>query len=149
MSLARVQLDFSRPWWRRWRHRMRRHLGLRNRFSVTKTGTESVLYRFAGGSDGAEPGTKLINVNGALFGTTYAGGGVFGSGCSATMYCGTIFGLTTTGNEKVLYSFVGGSGGAGPLAGLIDVNRKWYGTTYSGGKTSCSEGCGTVFAFTP
>jgi hypothetical protein len=58
--------------------------------------------------------------------------------------------VTTTGTEKVLYSF-GGGDGAYPLAGLINVNGTLYGTTYTGGSFSCFHhlGCGTVFALTP
>ncbi|HTT83444.1 MAG TPA: choice-of-anchor tandem repeat GloVer-containing protein, partial [Rhizomicrobium sp.] len=52
--------------------------------------------------------------------------------------------------EKVVYSFAGGTDGAGPAASLIDVNGTLYGTTGNGGGTGCSGGgCGSVFALDP
>ena len=113
------------------------------------TWTESVLYRFQGGSDGAYPGAGLIaDREGALYGTTERGGG--GSGSN-----GTVFKLTpardqttgkTTWTESVLYGFQGGSDGAIPFAGLIaDKEGALYGTTTGGG----SGNNGTVFKLTP
>ncbi|HYL28149.1 MAG TPA: hypothetical protein VEW74_09985 [Candidatus Nitrosotalea sp.] len=43
-------------------------------FSLTKTGKESVVYSFAGGTDGAVPTAGLINVSGTLYGATGDGG---------------------------------------------------------------------------
>jgi uncharacterized repeat protein (TIGR03803 family) len=56
------------------------------------------LYNFGTGSDGQQPKAALIDVNGVLYGTTYAGG-VYSDG--------TVFSMSTTGTEKVLYSFLG------------------------------------------
>lgn len=115
-------------------------------FSITPTGTEKVLYRFAGGSDGERPGARLINLNGTLYGTTYSGGGSACSGGSA-VGCGTIYSITPTGTEKVLYRFAGGSDGQWPEANLTNVNGTLYGTTESGGGSGCGGiGCGTVYA---
>jgi uncharacterized repeat protein (TIGR03803 family) len=106
-------------------------------FSVTTAGTEKVLYSFGGGpSDGATPTGNLINVNGTLYGTTQ-GGGAYGHG--------TVFSITTTGAERVLYSFGGSPDGATPEAGLIYVNGALYGTTEGGGGSECDLGCGTIF----
>ncbi|MGA8325772.1 MAG: hypothetical protein WB757_06785 [Candidatus Cybelea sp.] len=44
-------------------------------FSVTPSGIEAVLYSFSGGSDGKNPESGLIDVNGTLYGTTPYGGG--------------------------------------------------------------------------
>jgi uncharacterized repeat protein (TIGR03803 family) len=57
-------------------------------------------------------------------------------------------------NERVLYSFHGGSDGSYPTAGLIsDKAGNLYGTTSAGGSGSCSSpegfGCGTVFELSP
>jgi uncharacterized repeat protein (TIGR03803 family) len=79
-------------------------------------------------------------VKGRLYGTT-AGGGA-SSGCTG---CGTVFRITLSGEEKVLHSFAGGSDGAVPKAGLIDVGGTLYGTTSDGGTSKT----GTVFALTP
>jgi uncharacterized repeat protein (TIGR03803 family) len=43
-------------------------------FSITTSGTLTVLHRFGGSGDGDEPVAGLINVNGTLYGTTRAGG---------------------------------------------------------------------------
>jgi uncharacterized repeat protein (TIGR03803 family) len=120
-------------------------------FKVTPKGVESVLYSFKGGSDGANPQGRLINVSGTLYGTTY-GGGATGPGC-ASNGCGTVFKVTLTGVESVLHSFQGGSDGANPNAGLVNVGGTLYGTTTQGGDgtgVGCAEGgCGTVFKVTP
>ena len=50
-----------------------------------------------------------------------------------------------TGTEKVLHNFQGGADdGNDPVAGLIDVHGKLYGTTSQGGKYNA----GTVFSIT-
>ncbi len=104
--------------------------------------TETVLYSFKGGSDGATPIARLIADSGALYGTT-AGGG---SGNN-----GTVFKLTpptkgqTAWTESVLYSFKGGGDGATPIGGLIADSGALYGTTAGGG----SGNNGTVFKLTP
>jgi uncharacterized repeat protein (TIGR03803 family) len=123
-------------------------------FSITTAGTEKVLNSFAGGSDGANPQATLINVNGVLYGTTAQGG----RGCVFKLFrirgCGTIFSVTTTGMETVLYRFRGsrgdGADGAVPLASLINVKGTLYGTTAHGGSYcgGIPPGCGTVFSIT-
>jgi uncharacterized repeat protein (TIGR03803 family) len=106
----------------------------------------SVLYRFKGGTDGVAPAASLLDVDGTLYGATVGGGGTgcYGSGC------GTVFAITISGHESVLYRFKGGKDGSFPEGSLIDVHGTLYGTTYSGGGTGCYEktGCGTVFAIT-
>lgn len=66
--------------------------GIAFRISPNNGGwSEKALYSFAGGNDGAEPlGSVLLEKNGTLYGTTYAGGG------AATCHngCGTVFRLT-------------------------------------------------------
>ena len=111
-------------------------------FAITTSGTETVLHSFAGKPDGAHPYAGLINVNGTLYGTTTSGG----ANCNWSGGCGTVFAITTSGAETVLYSFKGGLGdGRYPTqAGLLDVNGTLYGTTYRGGK----HHYGTAFAIT-
>ncbi|MBV8497672.1 MAG: hypothetical protein JO003_00250 [Candidatus Eremiobacteraeota bacterium] len=108
-------------------------------YSITTTGTEKVLYSFGGPGDGATPLAPLVNVKGTLYGTTYFGGS---TGCGSRT-CGTIFSVSTTGNERLLHRFAGGSDGAEPSAGLLDVNGTLYGTT-----TGVFGGMGTVFSVT-
>jgi len=112
-------------------------------FSITPDGTEKVLHSFGLALDGAEPTASLINVKGTLYGTTSAGGAHVCASNDAT--CGTVFSITPDGKEKVLHNFAGGTDGANPYAGLIDVNGTLYGTTTYGG----AYGDGTVFALTP
>jgi uncharacterized repeat protein (TIGR03803 family) len=109
-------------------------------YKITTSGAETVLYRFAGGSDGSAPAAGLTNVNGALYGTTNQGG---------PGNHGTVYKITTSGAENVLHSFKGGSDGQYPLAGLTNVGGVLYGTTDGGGVIGCSaEGCGTVYKIT-
>ena len=68
---------------------------------MTPTGTESTLYSFNGFSshDGQNPLAGLVmSSSGNFYGTTSAGG----SG-------GTVFEVTPTGTETVLYPFNGGA----------------------------------------
>ncbi len=114
-------------------------------YSITTSGSETVLYRFHGGFDGQFPYSSVIDVNGTLYGTTYNGGrGI----CVPAGACGTVFSVTTSGVEKVLYSFKGGVDGAFPQSSLIDVKGTLYGTTTAGGNSCASFGCGTVFSIT-
>ena len=62
---------------------------------------------------------------------------------------GTIFSITPSGKEAVLYSSNGSGGRRNiPEAGLINVNGTLYGTTHSGGARGKHCGCGAVFAIT-
>jgi len=111
-------------------------------YGISTSGSEKVLYSFAGRSDGAIPEASLINVNGTLYGTTNYGGGDPGHG--------TVYSISPNGSEKVLYSFSGGADGGYPRASLIEVDGTLYGTTEYGGDSSCeggsSPGCGTVYS---
>jgi uncharacterized repeat protein (TIGR03803 family) len=119
-------------------------------YSVSLSGTEKVLYGFAGGSDGAYPYWPLVNVNGALYGTTPFGGGGDCKTTSRPSGCGIIYEVTTAGSESVLHSFSSGTDGAFPSSGLTNVNGALFGTTSSGGVESCRyDTCGTVFTLTP
>ncbi len=109
-------------------------------FEVTPAGKERVLYAFRGKLDGANPEAGLVNVSGALYGTTYNGGGTECSNAG----CGTVFEVTTSGEERIVYRFKGKPDGAKPVAELTDVNGSLYGTTTAGG----TYGSGTVFEVT-
>jgi uncharacterized repeat protein (TIGR03803 family) len=111
-------------------------------YKITTSGTESVLYSFPGApNDGSCPSAGLINVGGTLYGTTVGGGNGYGSSGA-----GTVYKITTSGTESVLYSFAGPpSDGEYPLAGLTNVGGTLYGTTAGGGGT----GNGIVFSIVP
>lgn len=104
----------------------------------TVGGAERILHDFTGGSDGTRPYTAgVIDVNGTLYGTTWYGGTYGG---------GTVFTISPSGVESVLYSFGSAShDGAGPLAPLVNLNGTLYGTTYGGG---VNNSAGAVFSVT-
>jgi uncharacterized repeat protein (TIGR03803 family) len=115
-----------------------------------QTGTLTTLYSFCqlrGCADGAYPESALLFSKGQLYGTTSEGGT---SKCEYYR-CGTVFSIDpATSTETVVYSFGGGSDGAGPVAALIDVAGMLYSTTTAGGGTGCGGyGCGTVFRIDP
>jgi uncharacterized repeat protein (TIGR03803 family) len=121
------------------------YLGCGTVFSMSPGGAETVSYNFKGNfndaGDGSWPWDSLVELNGALYGTT---------GSAGASGLGTVFKLTLSGKERVLHSFAGGTDGSGPEAGLIAVNGKLYGTTLSGGGTGCGgSGCGTVYEINP
>jgi uncharacterized repeat protein (TIGR03803 family) len=106
-------------------------------FEVTPTGTHKILYSFGRDPDGNQVYAGLVtDGQGNLYGTTSAGG---------TSGSGTIFKVTPSGKETILYSFKGTDGRA-PYAALVrDVQGNFYGTTSGGG----AHGFGTVFKLTP
>ena len=107
--------------------------------------SETVLYRFQGGTDGAGPayGDLTFDPSGNLYGTTLAAGLTT---CGGT--CGVVFKLTRSGSswtESVPYSFTGGNDGGTPFSGVIFDNAgNLYGTAYYGGAQS-----GTVYELIP
>jgi len=100
-------------------------------FAITPTGTEHVLHSFSGKpGDGSLPDGPLIVVDGALFGTTSYGGPVNE---------GTVFSLSTSGTETVLYAFGDPPDSNSPSGRLVFLNGFFYGTA-NGGTSN-----GTVF----
>jgi uncharacterized repeat protein (TIGR03803 family) len=107
-------------------------------FKVDKTGREKVLFRFPGsGADGIRPHGVVRDAQGNLYGTTVFHG-AFG--------WGTVFKLSPTGKQTVLYNFNGGNADGGdPYAGVVlDAQGNVYGATSAG-----AIGYGTVFKITP
>jgi uncharacterized repeat protein (TIGR03803 family) len=112
-------------------------------FEVAVDGAESILYNFAGGTDGSKPEAGLLeDAAGNFYGTTYLGG---------PTNQGVAFKLAADGAETVLHTFAGGSDGASPQAGLIaDKAGNLYGTASQGGSNGCfGDGCGTLFKIAP
>ncbi|MBZ5719008.1 MAG: hypothetical protein LAO03_01365 [Acidobacteriia bacterium] len=104
--------------------------------------TETVLYRFTGGSDGADPnGPLAMDQAGNLYGASQYGGSKFD---------GTIFRLSPPAvpgdpwTETILYAFTGNDG-LFPNGVSIDAAGNLFGTTFSGG--ICDFG--TVFELSP
>ena len=97
--------------------------------------TYTTLYNFTGGTDGGGPWGVIEDSAGHLYGT--AGWGAGGAG--------VIYRLTAAGQQTVLYSFPGPTGGSVPHAGVIrDSAGNLYGTTYDGGPS----GAGVVYKHT-
>ncbi len=104
--------------------------------------TLTVLYRFGGLSDGANPGygDLIFDQAGDIYGTTYFGG---------NNAQGVVYKLTPSNGswtEKSIYLFTGSSDGAYPYSGVVfDKSGNLYGTTYAAG----AHGYGSVYELTP
>jgi uncharacterized repeat protein (TIGR03803 family) len=111
--------------------------------AASRSAEYQILFSFGVNVDGLRgvgPLANLIDVGGALYGTTPFGG--------MDGY-GTVFSITKRGKEKVVHSFVGGSGGSYPVSGLLAVNGTLYGTTAGNAVYGSQNGNGTVFSLTP
>ncbi len=111
------------------------------------SGKKRVLYGFQGGDDGYEPNSRMIELNGTLYGTTLYGGR---TGCGNG--CGTIFKIRPSGGGyRVVYRFTGHNVGDHPI-NMIDVNGTLYGMAANSaakqdGCDRYNAGCGTLFKF--
>jgi uncharacterized repeat protein (TIGR03803 family) len=99
-------------------------------FSVSNTGSLITLYSFAGGtSDGEYPyGGLARDAYGNLYGTTESGG-LFG--------IGTVWKLSPSGTETVMYNF-SGTDGENPAYGSLTLDKtgNLYGVTAYGGASN-------------
>jgi uncharacterized repeat protein (TIGR03803 family) len=115
-------------------------------FQATTNCVLNSLFSF-NGADGANPVSTLTpDPDGALYGTTDAGGINFGG----TPYTGdgTIFKVTTNGQLTTLHFFTGspGDGAVPEFDGLsLGSDGNFYGTTFFGGMNNA----GTVFRISP
>ena len=93
-----------------------------------------VLHEFTGYTSAEGPTAPLILASdGNLYGTTKQTG---------EAHRGTIFRMTPSGVVTTLHSFVGGDGGAEPVAPLLQAaDGSFYGTTSKGGRLDR----GTIF----
>jgi uncharacterized repeat protein (TIGR03803 family) len=109
-------------------------------YSLTPTGRVHTIYGFpCRRYDGSNPQGALAVVNGVLYGTTTYGGKAFYND-------GTVFSVTLSGKEKVLFNFVPPSEyGAGPNTALVLQKGVLYGTTPS----EAANGDGAVYSITP
>ncbi|MGC2446601.1 MAG: choice-of-anchor tandem repeat GloVer-containing protein [Candidatus Sulfotelmatobacter sp.] len=111
-------------------------------FMLSRSGKFTVLHKFTyGTSDGRFVEFGVVrDRNGNLYGTTLGGG---------TWNYGTIYEITNTGEEKVLYNVAGAPDGSDP-GPIVIANGKLYGATTSGGQPTCwlsYGGCGVIFQF--
>ena len=101
-------------------------------FKITPSGTLTTIYAFNGVSASQPSGDIVFGADGALYGTTQAGG---------TTGFGTVYKLALDGTLTVLHSFNSGDGSQ-PVGGLVlGSDGNFYGTTSLGG----SSAEGTIF----
>ncbi len=103
--------------------------------------SETILYSFTGGADGASPeGTLALDAAGNLYGVATFGGGSNN---------GVVFKLAPDSGgwtQSVLYSFTGGNDGGQPLAGvMLDPAGNLYGTA----SQVNNDDTGVVFKLSP
>lgn len=126
-------------------------------FQLNPQGVETVLYSFgASQSDGIGPVGLVLGTDGNFYGVTSTGGT---NSCietpGGTNNCGTVFKITPTGIETILYSFGANATDGEEPNGLILANDgNLYGTTSLGGTNACGvvpgeiNNCGTLFRLT-
>jgi uncharacterized repeat protein (TIGR03803 family) len=103
-------------------------------FRISPGGDLTTLFTFSQTNGDSPTGTLLQGQDGAIYGTTSAGGLGFG----------TVFKITTNGVFTSLFSF-GGTNGANPTGELIQLaDGNLYGTTTAGG----SSNVGSIFRIT-
>ncbi len=109
-------------------------------YQLTASGGEIVLHSFGGSFDGLIPFNGVIrDGDGNLYGTTYQGGLSYNDG--------TVFQVTPSGTETVIYDFSRNLGnGLHPNGLIFDQLGNLYGTTPNGG--SGQNDNGTVFELT-
>lgn len=113
-----------------------------------KSPAYDTLYSFGAAPDGFSPTTKLLDLNGTLYGTTASGGYAASGPCDE---CGAVFSITPSGTEKVIYRFSGPPDGEAPKGNLVAADGELFGTTVYGGNINVprcpasGKGCGVVF----
>ncbi len=118
-------------------------------FSIDTSNVFAPLHTFSG-SEGAYPAVGLLQQSDGNFYGTTAGGGVLTCSSYATLGCGTVFQMSSTGAVKTLHTFTQQDGAAPDAKLILGSDGMMYGTTLFGGTSSCSggapwRGCGTVF----
>ncbi len=107
-------------------------MGLGTVYRITAKATETAVHSFEGGtSDGSYPsGSLAVDKAGNIYGTTQSGGTCTQGNGS----CGTVFKITPTGKESILYSFQPGTGdGQNPGSGVVlDSAGNLYGAAQGG-----------------
>src|SRR5277367_3881652 len=106
-------------------------------FQITSSGKLATLHSFDG-ADGQIPSALVLVTDGNFYGTTQF---------EAANGHGTVFKIAPAGTLTTIYSFCAQSNctdGANPIAGLVQANGKFYGTTSTGGTFND----GTIFEIT-
>lgn len=116
-------------------------------YAVDSSGKERIVYRFKPNKiDGWFPDSRLVPINGVLYGATSFG---YETKCGGSYYgCGRIFSIDSAGKERVIYHFKGGTDGCWPSS-LVAFKGTLYGVTQGGVSRCAPDAPGTVFALTP
>jgi len=111
-------------------------------YKLDTSGDETVLHTFTCGPGGGNPISSVIRDSaGNLYGTAPSGGDALG-----TVGKGVVYKVDPTGNETVLFTFMGDNEGGVPYGGLVrDGAGNLYGTTVVGGE----QAGGVIFKLTP
>ncbi len=128
--------------------------GVVYRLSPNSSGgwTETVLYAFTGGADGASPYAGVsLDAAGNLYGTASYGGNTACTSVSGGLACGVVFELSPSSSgawtQTLLHSFTGGADGYHPYTGVIfDSSGNLYGSAQ--GATTCGN-CSVAFRLSP
>ena len=114
------------------------NIGAGTFYKLTPAGAQTVLWQFGSAQDGQNPsGDLAIDGYGDFYGTTYRGG---------SNGTGTLFKMTPTGQQTVLWNFGAGNDGQNPFGNVVlGQDGNLYGTTSAGG----AHGFGVVFRVTP
>ncbi|MGO4879776.1 MAG: choice-of-anchor tandem repeat GloVer-containing protein [Bryobacteraceae bacterium] len=111
-------------------------------FELSAGAKESLLFSFPAFPDGAQPAAGLVRDSaGNLYGTTVGGGAYACDGDlgPAAPGCGTVFELSASGQETLLYSFPTAFNPRG------DLIRDTAGNLYGTGSTGGASNAGAVF----
>jgi uncharacterized repeat protein (TIGR03803 family) len=99
-----------------------------NFYKISSTGNYQILYNFTGQADGRDPSPFLtLGSDGNFYGAArYAGSN---TGCAPFSGCGVLFQMQPSGNQTVLYSFLGTTDSGIPYGPLVQANDgSFYGT---------------------
>lgn len=113
-------------------------------WEVSKTGKETILHNFAGGSsDGCNPAAGVTrDSKGNLYGVTY--------GCGANKGSGTLYELSAGGTLTLLYSFGGSDGSSGPIGEVLRTAKgALFGTALTPSPPCCENTYGMVWSYVP
>jgi uncharacterized repeat protein (TIGR03803 family) len=118
-------------------------------FKLTSSGQSTLLFAFAPGTtknypQGDFPTSLVEGTDGFLYGVAGAGG---------AHRHGNIFKIGKTGTGfQVLHSFcalANCADGAGGGKLVLGRDGNFYGSSFLGGSTACTNGCGTIYRITP
>jgi uncharacterized repeat protein (TIGR03803 family) len=120
-------------------------------FKITPSGGLTTLHTFHS-TDGADPHTLALGIDGNLYGATPNGGNIKNCVSNFVAGCGTLYKITPAGQLTTLHVFclqMPCADGENPGAQLVQAsNGLFYGAAPAGGSIKEICGCGTIFQTT-